>query len=771
MTQRVTNRGVVCGVAVGALVTLAGTCTKVMAQDSVAVAPGLPGDASIAYNVGASGDQINNFAVDMTTITTSWGNRYLIGPIAKASASTQTGFFNHLIGATAASSTFTALGTPFRTSYFAWNTAGQGTTNLRNATPTDPSGTGNYGLINVTGIPMITFGSAFMEFAGGPDGVFGNGDDENNIVTAMVSFPPRYPGRVYVSRIMTATNRPSNGLSNASLGLGGVDSSGNVTILGDGLNMTGANPILNKKMFRIDAATRLTTSANQLSEAGGTDSAATRIINSSNTTGITPTIIPEQLAGRPVLVGGNFLNQFVAETTANSSTTTSAHMPGGSARGTYSFHPATPTALPAAGSVGTMAALVRPTSSTKTRSIGLWSVSNTGAVLSTLRLDLPTANGSIVDIADGFSPSSVFGSLENQELTNYASQAAFRGANGPVAMTVLGNGDTLVAATVAATGQAATVPGSLNNYIIVGRIPAGSSTPTWFIAAHTGGATGSAGGQSKKIFGDGGNDGILNTSDPGEGDGIVDATPIGSLAIASEVFPGVTTGPSLSAPAFDAAGNIYFMSSVSINTPSQGASPASVKTQALLRANFDPINNTYSLEKLVGLDTVLAGLNSTRNYQVQFFSVADSDSIDSGTIWSNSTVQQALPGVNPSIQSFGSPLTLGSLIFRAKIVYDNNNDGQFIDPSIPGQSGTDEAYNTLMLLLPKRPIADIGSEGGSAGGDRNYDNNDFIVFIDAFFASDLLIADVGGAGGASQPDGILDNNDFIVFIDAFFNQN
>lgn len=64
-------------------------------------------------------------------------------------------------------------------------------------------------------------------------------------------------------------------------------------------------------------------------------------------------------------------------------------------------------------------------------------------------------------------------------------------------------------------------------------------------------------------------------------------------------------------------------------------------------------------------------------------------------------------------------------------------------------------------------LSDIGSTGGAEGPDNLLDNNDFIVFINWFFADDSR-ADVGGEGGSSVADGIFDNNDFIVFIDRFF---
>ncbi|MDP1660961.1 MAG: right-handed parallel beta-helix repeat-containing protein [Phycisphaerales bacterium] len=63
--------------------------------------------------------------------------------------------------------------------------------------------------------------------------------------------------------------------------------------------------------------------------------------------------------------------------------------------------------------------------------------------------------------------------------------------------------------------------------------------------------------------------------------------------------------------------------------------------------------------------------------------------------------------------------------------------------------------------------ADLGSTGGVAGPDGTRNNNDFIVFIDLFFAHDSR-ADVGRTGGIAGPDGAFNNNDFIVFIDDFF---
>ncbi|MFT3683632.1 MAG: GC-type dockerin domain-anchored protein [Phycisphaerales bacterium] len=63
--------------------------------------------------------------------------------------------------------------------------------------------------------------------------------------------------------------------------------------------------------------------------------------------------------------------------------------------------------------------------------------------------------------------------------------------------------------------------------------------------------------------------------------------------------------------------------------------------------------------------------------------------------------------------------------------------------------------------------ADVGGPGGQPASDGALDNNDFIAFINYFFAQDAK-ADFGGAGGLPGADGQYNNNDFIAFISAFF---
>jgi len=79
---------------------------------------------------------------------------------------------------------------------------------------------------------------------------------------------------------------------------------------------------------------------------------------------------------------------------------------------------------------------------------------------------------------------------------------------------------------------------------------------------------------------------------------------------------------------------------------------------------------------------------------------------------------------------------------------------------------SEEFVIAFVAVNPACP-ADVGSQGGVQGADGVLNNNDFIAFIELFFAARAR-ADVGSQGGVVPGDGAFDNNDFIVFIDAFF---
>ncbi|HZW08072.1 MAG TPA: right-handed parallel beta-helix repeat-containing protein [Phycisphaerales bacterium] len=91
---------------------------------------------------------------------------------------------------------------------------------------------------------------------------------------------------------------------------------------------------------------------------------------------------------------------------------------------------------------------------------------------------------------------------------------------------------------------------------------------------------------------------------------------------------------------------------------------------------------------------------------------------------------------------------------------------RFDDPATPN-TGSGTPPIDIGCYERQRCTPDMGATGGVAGGDGTLDNNDFIVFIDLFFARSNQ-ADIGRTGGIPGIDEQFDNNDFVVFIDLFF---
>ncbi|HMN42551.1 MAG TPA: GC-type dockerin domain-anchored protein [Phycisphaerales bacterium] len=705
------------------------------AQDSVSTTNGLPGDASDAYQT-TSGNtrQVLRYVVDLTPKTSSWAGRYALGPAVRSSKSNAGGFFDQLIGAQAVSARFSSG--PFFSSqtYLEWmNLPGAGVNAPANSAPPNA----------ISGASKIgqRFGLGFMEFGAGPDGAYGTGDDENNLIGSAIDFQYRQPNRLFVQRTIAATNKSSASSSgSASFGLGGIDESGALHAYADGYAMTIATRVQTRALLRFNLASRAVNSLNQIQGSGvnviPSDPAATDIVRTNTVAMTAPAIISATApggAGRPVMLSSDLLNNYVYESAANSTSTSTAYL--GSTlgpRGSICFIPQVYAPIAASSPVGTAATLARTDANTKTRAIQLFGVSASGSPGPALNLPLPAA---ITDADDAFAPGAAFPPISNHEFTNYASQASFRGGTSQVAMTQLASGDLLVGATIAANGGGSTIPQTEDNYIAVARLPAAGGAPTWTIAAHTG-ASGFAGvgpNASKAIF--------------GRATPTAALAPIGRLARYSEVHGSAGSGPSISSPAFDRAGNVYFMAAIGLT----GAS--TTFTTGLLKANLDPATNGYKLELLASVGDVLAGINSGRNYQVQFLGVADADSVDSGSIFSSATVQDSIAGVTGA--PYGSPLSLGALVFRAKIVYDINADSLFADPSGSGSGSTspDQAYNAALVLMPRIPR-------GDANRDQVLTVQDIFDFLNTWFAS--------APGADWNGDGTITVADIFDFLNDWF---
>ncbi|HYD02121.1 MAG TPA: M1 family aminopeptidase, partial [Phycisphaerales bacterium] len=94
-------------------------------------------------------------------------------------------------------------------------------------------------------------------------------------------------------------------------------------------------------------------------------------------------------------------------------------------------------------------------------------------------------------------------------------------------------------------------------------------------------------------------------------------------------------------------------------------------------------------------------------------------------------------------------------------------DGEIVGGALPSGDGLAGGAAVVAFTVDACGVADLGAPGGAEHPDGVLDNNDFVVFIDYFFAASPL-ADVGSQGGIGGSDGAFDNNDFVVFVDRFF---
>jgi hypothetical protein len=716
--------------------------TGASAQDSVSVGGGpngLPGDAPSAFQTTGPSLQTLNYIVDLTPRLSSWANSYALGPVLKASRSNSGGYFDQLIGAQAVSARF-GYGPLFSAgSYARWvNQPGAGVNPPSNSSPASSiSGAGAFGQ---------SFGLGFMEFGAGLDGAFGTGDDENTIIGSVINSQTRVPNRLFVTRTVAAHSKAAVG-SNAtsSFGLGAMDEAGNLHLYADAVSLSSPSRLTARSLVRVKLGSRNSASLNNIFQAGSAPSSAdlgaTDFVRTSTTNMTVPGMISSRVPGganRPLMLASDFVNNFVYESATNSTSVTTSYLPAGSSpRGSVNFVPQIyPIVNTGANDVGYATTLVRTDSNTKTRGIQVFGVSSNGAAGASLSIVLPTSSSQISDPSDGFFPGLAFAPIGNHEFTNYAGQASFRGGNGQVASVVLANGSLLVSALVAETDGGSTVPQSVDNYLAVARVPSSGGLPTWTIAAHTGGGATPA-------------KAILGRTMPGG-----PLASIGRLAKYTEVYPNAATGPSISSPSMDRAGNIYFVATCSLDT----LTGIPILTTGLFRANRDASTDGYQLELLARLGDVVAGANSGRNYQVQFLGLADADSVDSGSIFASSIVQDSLTGANAANAPYSSPFSLGALAFKAKIVYDTNNDGIFADPSGVGSGSTspDEAYNTVMVLMPRVLRGDFNRDGVVT-------IDDIFIFLNAWFAS-APAAEWDGNGAISI-------DDIFIFLNDWFNPN
>ncbi|MBK9187427.1 MAG: hypothetical protein IPM33_00575 [Phycisphaerales bacterium] len=716
---------------------LAGSCAGVFGQDSVSRnangGNGMPGDAISPWSSGLG--QRANYVVDLTEFRTASGVRLGIGPLAK-SGKTSAGRFTAL-NATSGLSQTVRTGAAFpNPTYTLWSQAGGGLNTSENNTSLNST-------LTPAGSPSV-FGLGFLdvdEILVGSTPVF-----VNQVVGAMVAFDPGEPSRLYVTRSTACVNSTFNQTDRSQFGFGAIDADGNLYLRADSFGSAGpATSLLQgDNYFRVRLPAR-SVFANLIDNNGASNAPSVDwVLQRHAVTHACPNAIPQDQASRPVVMGADFLGQYRYESTAGSTTTTNTHRPATTdQRGgmTYSA------VRLFAGSVGTGAVLSRGAAGGgKTDTLSLYGVGSDGQVVGTRGVTIPP---SIADSCDAF-----VWPLAGGEFRNYESQVTFRGGSGPVAVGRDLGGLALAAGVLyAGTNTGAANP---SNAIVACRFDAGNpqSTPEWTSVAWVDAASMTG----KAIRGDYGADGAPGTNDTGEGDGVVDANdaPIGRLAAMNESTLG-PSGPSLSGPAFDAAGNVYFLASVALRER-VGPSIVTRYDIALLRGVLDRASFCYTLDLVARTGDVFRGSNSATDYRIAALSVADADSVASGAVWSSSAMQQAWNGIDASALPAHDPAHLGGLVLSARIVYDTNGDLLFEDPTLAGgnANSVDEAYNVALYIgnitPPSLCVADYNGSGGTP------DDADVAAFFDDWNNGDPR-SDINNSGGT--PD---DADVFYFFI-------
>ena len=637
------------------------------AQDSVSKLSGVANsDALDPYN---TSDVRNDYVVDLTPFTTSWGTQFGIAPIVKSSQPDTTGNFNSLVSSQAISRTSLSSATFDGTSYGVWTTPGEGVNS--NAALNDVPST-----VTPAGAAE-QFSAAFSEF--------GNG--YNSVITAIVRHEASDPSRLYVSRIASIINGSAFGESCSSMGLGSVDAEGHTYFRGDGFGAIPCNSapgsLSGDNILRVDAAARSTSALNFLDNSGGSDAAATDwLIMNSTTTHSTPSAVPADLAGRPVYSGANFNGEYVYESAAGVTTTTTSHRtPAPDQRGVVSF--GLPTFL---GGVGT-AAMLGKDSNDETRRLLIWGVDGNGAVTGTRNDIFFTATQTITDNDDGhvFGDDTTYPSTPDiDEPLWHTGASSFRGGNGQVAVGQDQSGMVLVSTALNLDDtsiQPAGMFGILNPIaaIAVAKLdPNNASALDWTLAGYTGSNT----------------DGV-NGKDILDGPG---GSVIGRMATLDQATGGTVLGPSVSPPMIDSVGNVWFISVVEIFA--QGGGPSDFDN-ALVRAVYDRVNFSYELELVLQMGDIFAGQNSGRNYRVDFINVsAAAGGPTPATTFSGNIIQNALNNVPTSPLATSDASTLGGIVLTADLTYDANNDGMFTPVTGVGgdPTSTDQEYQALLYI-------------------------------------------------------------------------
>lgn len=680
-----------------------GLATTAIAQDSVSPTGLLPGDALEVYD---ATEACNAYVIDAVDFTASWGTALRIAPVLKSPRMPGSTFFNNLISANAISHDAIAAASYPATDYMVWNAAGFGINAQNNTAP---------GTVSPSGMSM-QFGMTFADFAFSAEG-----SSYNGVHSAIINVDPADDSRLYVYRVNTAVNSPDGTQNNAQMGMGVIDANGNVHFRVDDFGLGGTDEITGQNIFRTRILDRDCNLLNTIGGSGASDG-SDWLVAFSGSTHVVPNAIPESIAGRPVYGGVNFDGLYGYEVAPGTVVYSSAHTQGATdSRGTNGAGSA-----PWFGGAGAVAsyALLAKTAGADTDAISVWDVDANGNVVNPGALitvpSAPGQAGSITDNNDGY----VIGGPNGWDLDGYHSQTPFRGGSGTVALTVAPAGERLVAG----NAYDNTIGGSDNpsNAIVVGKHDTGTGTTAWTLAGYYDANT-----DMGKAIKDG----------PG-------GATIGVMTGMFKVTGGSPLGPSISQPAFDCAGNVYFVAAVELF-----GDVGSDFDVALVRAVYNPAAFDYELELIAQSGDVHMGNNSATPYAITFIDLADSNSVSSGSFYASNVTANCWAGAEQAdLDGSTDPRAVGGVVLNTRITYDTDGDGFF-------DNALDENYRALLL------ITGTGAADPCAYADYNDDGTvntlDFLAFLTDW--------NTGNPDADCNEDGTINTLDFICFLTQWAN--
>jgi len=774
-----------------AVLAAAGFAFSATAQDSVSTG------GSDALSPYAASQQVTAYTVDLTRRFGSWPNtRFGIAPILKTTQG-EPGFFSNLGSSQGISPDLLRNVPGPSTSFPVWYEAGVGINEFPiNQPPTQ--------FRSVDGIPTNQFALGISEFANSPVGSY------NGLITGVVNQDPRNPRQLFVRRALAVSTTDGVTGVTGSIGFGTIDAHGNAYVRADNnsANMLPPTDTLSgQNIFRARTLDRANGSFNLASPNAALRQAGDFLFNApADPIILTPGNLPQSLAanGTGLFWNTNFNGEgFYGEFTSTNVGTT--HRPGTvDHRGQMGFRPvAFPGLNPGGTAVGTYGVLTRTDGAAGNNAISLWSVDANGALTGSATFILPGHPGSpqtnvnlqhpcyphlstYPTIGDPSNPIGV------PAFRGYGGAVGFRGGNGHVA---IGRdpqtGEGLIAASLYLFNSEI----DWTQAIVVCRFDENNpSNYTWEVAAQVD-PFGIDGLQDtwQPIHGDFGTDGAAFSGSPGEFDGVLDLNPasptydapIGVLYELRLVTGGSPVGPSLSPPAFDANGNLYFIGAVQLNKwDSQNETVFFDPDSALIKAHRVTCGSGagYRLELIAELGDTFLGRNSRTRWQIQFMGIASAGGgLNPGAFFSGNVLGQnfnGLPYSSLTAPANASPsLTFnprqdnrafGGLVFNASIVYDVNNDGQFVSPTGAGgdPSSPDQPYNALIYIGYMPCTADVTGPSLDGIPDEQVNAFDLNFYVSQWISGNPN-ADITGSALDGIPDGAVNAFDLNFFIAAW----